>query len=59
MPDTRLWLESLDLDCYAKAFEENAIDLAIIPKLTEEHLKDLGVGALGHRLRILEEAKSI
>jgi len=59
MSDTRKWLESLDLGRYANAFEENAVDLAMVPKLTEDHLKDLGVGALGHRLRILEEAKSL
>jgi class 3 adenylate cyclase/predicted ATPase len=59
MSDTGEWLESFGLGQYAKTFEENAVDLDMIPKLTEDHLKDLGVGALGHRLRILEEAKSI
>ena len=59
MSDTRKWLESLDLGKYANAFEENAVDLAMVPRLTEDHLKDLGVRALGHRLRLLEEAQSL
>lgn len=59
MSDIQEWLGSLGLDQYVKKFEENAINLDIVPKLTETHLKDLGVEALGHRLLILQEAKSI
>jgi len=35
----REWLESIGLGHYADAFEENAVDVAIVPKLTEDHLK--------------------
>ena len=37
---------------YATVFAENAIDLDILPDLTEADLEKLGV-ALGHRKRIL------
>ena len=59
MSDIREWLKSLGLDQYAKTFEENAVDLDIVPQLTETHLKELGIEALGHRLLILKDAKSI
>jgi hypothetical protein len=34
---------------YAERFAENKIDISVLPDLTEQHFKDLGV-ALGHRL---------
>ena len=37
---------------YAKAFAENRIDFSVLPDLTDQHLKDLGV-ALGDRLKML------
>ena len=35
-------------------FRENEIDETVLPSLTAEHLKDLGVTALGHRVKLLE-----
>src|SRR5262249_22128222 len=35
-------------------FRENEIDETVLPSLTEEHLKQLGVTALGHRVKLLE-----
>ena len=59
MSDSQKWLESLGLGQYASTFEKNAVELDVIPMLTEDHLKDLGISALGHRLRIMDAAKSI
>jgi hypothetical protein len=50
--DVVVWLRSLGLEKYEAAFRENEIDETILPSLTEEHLKQLGVTALGHRCRI-------
>src|SRR5262249_42118725 len=46
------WLESIGLADYADRFAENAIDLSVVPDLTDEDLKELGV-LLGHRRKIL------
>jgi hypothetical protein len=48
--DVVVWLRSLGLGKYEAAFRENEIDETVLPSLTEEHLKQLGVTALGHRL---------
>ena len=52
MPAVREWLASLGLSEYADSFAENRIDLSILPDLTDQDLKDLGV-VLGDRRRIL------
>jgi hypothetical protein len=46
------WLQKLDLDQYALRFAENKIDVSVLPHLTDEDLKGLGV-PLGHRRKIL------
>src|SRR5215831_1520781 len=48
------WLRSLGLGKYEAAFRENEIDETVLRSLTEEHLKQLGVAALGHRLKLLD-----
>ena len=48
------WLRSLGLERYETAFRENEIDDAILPNLTAEDLKELGVAALGHRRKLLD-----
>jgi len=48
------WLKSLGLEQYEPAFRENAIDADVLPKLTSEDLKDLGISAVGHRRKLLE-----
>jgi class 3 adenylate cyclase len=53
--DISAWLRGLGLEHYEQAFRDNAIDEAILPKLTAEDLRDLGVTAVGHR-RILLDA---
>ena len=47
------WLRRLGLSQYEAAFRENSIDLEVLPKLTAEDLKDLGVVSVGHRRRLL------
>jgi class 3 adenylate cyclase/predicted ATPase len=47
------WLRGLGLERYEAAFRENEIDETVLPSLTEEHLKQLGVTALGHRVKLL------
>ena len=49
-----VWLRSLGLGKYEAAFRENEIDETVLPSLTEEHLKQLGVTALGHRVKLLD-----
>src|SRR5215469_17832292 len=47
------WLEKLGMSEYALRFADNDIDFSILGDLTDQHLKDLGVAPLGHRLKIL------
>jgi len=54
--DIERWLQDLGLGQYAEAFREHAVDDAVLPSLTSEDLKDLGVGLVGHRRRILDAA---
>jgi class 3 adenylate cyclase len=46
------WLEKLGLGQYAPRFAENDVSLAVLPDLTDQDLKELGV-SLGHRRQIL------
>jgi SAM domain (Sterile alpha motif) len=48
------WLRSLGLEQYEAAFRENAIDDAVLLSLTADDLKDLGIGLVGHRRRLLD-----
>jgi hypothetical protein len=52
--DVEAWLRSLGLEQYEAAFRDNKIDGDILPKLTAEDLKDLGVILVGDRRRLLE-----
>ena len=47
------WLRGLRLERYEQAFRENEIDLHVLPELTADDLKELGV-AIGHRRRLLK-----
>jgi class 3 adenylate cyclase/predicted ATPase len=46
------WLRSIGLEQYEQAFRDNAVDADVLPKLTDDHLKELGL-PLGHRVRLL------
>jgi hypothetical protein len=51
--DVAVWLRSLGLERYEAAFREHEIDETVLPSLTHETLKELGVTAVGHRLKLL------
>ena len=48
------WLRSLGLEQYEAAFRDNAINEKVLPRLTAEDLKDLGVVFVGHRRTLLD-----
>ena len=52
--DLGAWLRGLDLEEYEAAFRQNHIDDSVLPSLTAEDLKDLGIGSIGHRRKLLE-----
>ena len=51
--DVGVWLRSLGLGQYEAAFRGNEIDGEVLPNLTAEDLKDLGVAIVGHRRKLL------
>ena len=52
--DVAAWLSNLGLERHKQAFEDNAIDFALLPRLTAEDLRDIGITAVGDRRRLLE-----
>ena len=50
----KAWLEGMDLEQYARSFTENGVDLSLLPELTNEDLKDLGVDRLIDRKTVLK-----
>ena len=57
--DIVVWLRSLGLGRYEAAFRDNEIDETVLPSLTEEHLKQLGVASLGHRVKLLDAVAAL
>jgi predicted ATPase/class 3 adenylate cyclase len=52
------WLEKLGMSEHAQRFAENRIDFSVLPDLTDQHLKDLGI-ALGDRLKMLRAIREL
>src|SRR5262245_41660493 len=52
--DIVVWLRSLGLGKYEAIFRENDIDETVLPSLTHENLKELGVASFGHRVKLLD-----
>src|SRR5262249_41459887 len=52
------WLEKLGMSEYARCFAENRIDFSVLPELTDQHLKDLGL-PLGDRLKMLRAIREL
>src|ERR1700741_5084376 len=52
--DIAVWLRRLGLGKYEAAFRENEITEKVLPNLTAEDLKELGIAALGHRRTLLD-----
>jgi class 3 adenylate cyclase len=50
--DLRLWLQRIGLEQHAETFAANDIDFDVLPDLSDEDLKELGL-SLGHRRRLL------
>ena len=48
------WLRGLGLQSYEQTFRDNGIDLEVLPRLTVDDLKEIGVQAVGHRRKILD-----
>jgi predicted ATPase/class 3 adenylate cyclase len=48
------WLRRVGLEQYEASFRENKIDDTVLPRLTAEDLKDLGVGFVGDRRKLLD-----
>ena len=51
--DVADWLRSLGLERYQAAFREHEITAAVLPNLSADDLKELGIAAVGHRRRLL------
>jgi class 3 adenylate cyclase/predicted ATPase len=52
--DIAAWLQDLGLERYVPAFRDNEIDWEVLPKLTSEDLREIGVAAIGHRRKLLD-----
>src|SRR5713226_2378075 len=52
--DIGTWLGDLGLARYEKAFRDNDIDACLPHSLTADDLRQLGVGSIGHRRRLLD-----
>src|SRR5262249_6009006 len=57
--DIVVWLRSLGVGKYEPAFRENDIDETVLPSLTHENLKELGVASLGHRVKLLDAVAAL
>ena len=51
--DIAAWLRGLGLEQYEPAFHANEIDGEVLPSLTSEDLREIGVVLIGHRRRLL------
>ena len=52
--DVVVWLRGLGLGKYEAVFRDNDIDETVLPSLTHENLKELGVASFGHRIKLLD-----
>ena len=52
--DIEAWLQGLGLERYAPAFRDNEIDWEVLPRLTSQDLREIGVAAVGHRRKLLD-----
>ena len=57
--DVVVWLRSLGLGKYEAIFRENDIDETVLPSLTHENLKELGVASFGHRVKLLDAVAAL
>src|ERR1700748_3662384 len=57
--DVAAWLQGLGLERYVLAFRDNEIDWEVLPKLTSEDLREIGVVAIGHRRKLLDAVAAL
>jgi hypothetical protein len=57
--DIAAWLRGLGLGQYEQTFRDNAVDAEILPKLTGDDLREMGVVAIGHRRKLLEAVAAL
>jgi class 3 adenylate cyclase len=53
------WLRGLGLGQYEEQFRDNKIDADLLPRLTVDDLKDIGVSIVGDRRRLLDAIAAI
>ena len=51
--DLGTWLKQIGFERYEAAFRDNGIDEAVLPHLTAEDLKEIGVATVGDRRKLL------
>ena len=56
--DVGAWLRDLGLGQYEQAFRDNNIDARILPGLTANDFKEIGVTSVGHRRLMLLPRRS-
>jgi len=52
--DIGQWLRGLGLQSYEQAFHDNGVDFDVLPRLTADDLKEIGIAAVGHRRKVLD-----
>jgi class 3 adenylate cyclase/tetratricopeptide (TPR) repeat protein len=52
--DVADWLRALGLERYEAAFRENDVGAELLPNLTADDLRELGITSVGHRRQLLE-----
>jgi class 3 adenylate cyclase len=57
--DVASWLRQLGLERYEPAFRENDVSAAVLPNLTAEDLRELGISSVGHRRLLLEAISAL
>jgi len=53
------FLESLAMESHSEAFRDNEVTFDLLPSLSDDDLKELGVQAVGHRRKILDAASKL
>ena len=52
--DVADWLRQLGFERYEAAFRDNDVNPTVLPSLTGEDLKELGIASVGHRRQLLQ-----
>ena len=53
------WLDGLGLGQYAQAFAKNGVDADVLPHLTPEDLKEIGISAVGDRRKLVDAISAL